>query len=101
MALAHKIAPADNVLGGGVGAGELPGVVAAATDRQGMIYQGAYGRRAAGEASEMTVDTVGWIASMTKPLTATAAMQLVEQGRLDLDRPAADWLEDLRSPREV
>ena len=37
----------------------------------------------------MTVDTVGWIASMTKALTGAAAMQLVEQGKLDLDAPAA------------
>jgi methyl acetate hydrolase len=38
----------------------------------------------------MTADTVVWIASMTKAITATAAMQLVEQGRLHLDRPAQD-----------
>ena len=43
----------------------------------------------------MTTDTVGWIASMTKALTGTAAMQLVEQGRLELDRPAVDWVPEL------
>jgi methyl acetate hydrolase len=47
----------------------------------------------------MTVDTVAWIASMTKALTATAAMQLVEQGRLELDRPARQWVADLGSMR--
>jgi methyl acetate hydrolase len=35
------------------------------------------------------------IASRTKALTGTAAMQLVEQGKLDLDRPAADWVPEL------
>jgi CubicO group peptidase (beta-lactamase class C family) len=43
----------------------------------------------------MTVDTVGWIASMTKSLTAACAMQLVEQGKLDLDGPAARWVPEL------
>ena len=43
----------------------------------------------------MTPDTVVWIASMTKALTATAAMQLVEQGKLDLDSPATRWVPDL------
>ena len=35
----------------------------------------------------MTPDTVFYLASMTKPITATAAMQLVEQGKLELDVP--------------
>ena len=39
----------------------------------------------------MTPDTVCMIASMTKAVTGTAAMQLVEQGVLDLDAPAAKW----------
>ena len=43
----------------------------------------------------MTPDTVGWIASMTKALTGTAAMQLVEQGRLDLDTPASEVVPQL------
>jgi methyl acetate hydrolase len=47
----------------------------------------------------MTTDTVGWIASMTKALTGTAAMQLVEQGRLELDRAAADWVPELAEAR--
>jgi methyl acetate hydrolase len=43
----------------------------------------------------MTPDTVGLIASMTKAITSTAAMQLVEQGRLDLESPASKWLPEL------
>ena len=37
-------------------------------------------------------DTIGWIASLTKPVTATAAMILVEQGKLDLDDPIEKYL---------
>ena len=47
----------------------------------------------------MTLDTVFWIASMTKAVTSTAAMQLVEQGKLRLDEPIADVLPELASPQ--
>ena len=86
---------ADAVLHKAVANGDVPGVVAAATDRDGTIYEGGFGERVLGSGAAMTTDTVGWIASMTKALTGTAAMQLVEQGRLELDRPAADWVPEL------
>ena len=86
---------ADAVLHGAVANGDVPGVVAAATDRDGTIYEGGFGERVIGSGVAMTTDTVAWIASMTKALTGTAAMQLVEQGRLELDRPAADWVPEL------
>jgi methyl acetate hydrolase len=86
---------ADAVLHKAVVNGDVPGVVAAATDRGGTIYEGGFGERVLGSGAAMTTDTVGWIASMTKALTGTAAIQLVEQGRLELDRAAADWLPEL------
>ena len=43
----------------------------------------------------MTIDTVCWIASMTKAITGTAAMQLVEKGELHLDAPASDVVPSL------
>jgi methyl acetate hydrolase len=86
---------ADGVLHGAVANADVPGVVAAATDRNGTIYEGGFGERVIGSGLAMATDTVGWIASMTKALTGTAAMQLVEQGRLELDRPAADWVPEL------
>jgi len=79
----------DAMLQRAVDAGDVPGVVAMATDRNSAIYEGAFGKRVLGQPASMTVDTVVWIASMTKALTATGAMQLVEQGKLDLDAPAA------------
>ena len=45
----------------------------------------------------MTVDSVFWIASMTKAVTTAAAMQMVEQGKLKLDQPASEILPDLAS----
>src|SRR5580700_5282755 len=82
---------ADALLRGAVEKGEVPGVVALATTANGTIYEGGFGVRALGSDAAMTVDTVVWIASMTKTLTATAAMQLVERGKLDLDGAAARW----------
>ncbi|HWV80537.1 MAG TPA: serine hydrolase domain-containing protein [Hyphomicrobiaceae bacterium] len=79
----------DAALSAATEAGDVPGVVAMATDRNSVIYEGAYGKRVLGQSEPMTLDTVVWIASMTKALTSAGAMQLVEQGKLDLDAPAA------------
>ncbi len=89
----------DRVLKSATERGDVPGVVAMATNRDGAIYEGAFGRRALPEGVAMTADTVFWIASMTKAITSTAAMQLVEQGRLALDRPIADILPELAAPQ--
>ena len=80
---------ADEVLEGGVDAGDVPGVIAMATTPGGTIYEGAFGKRALDQDTAMSLDTVVWIASMTKALTGAAAMQQVEQGKLSLDTPAA------------
>src|SRR5579859_7921902 len=88
-------ANADAILRKGVESGDVPGVVAAATDAHGTIYEGAFGVRILGEPEAMTPDTIVWIASMTKALTGTAAMQLVEQGKLSLDRPASEVVPEL------
>lgn len=69
-------------------------VVMAATDRD-VVYEGAFGAREVGKPAPMSPDTVVWIASMTKAITAAAAMQLVERGKLALDRAAADTVPEL------
>ena len=73
----------------------MPGIVAAAVTDKGPLYEGAFGTREIGTNAPMTLDTVVWIASMTKAITATAAMQLVERGKLALDRPATDVVPEL------
>ena len=85
----------DALLSGPVAEGAVPGVVAGATNGEGTLYLGGFGERVLGGGDEMAPDTVGWIASMTKALTGTAAMQLVEQGRLNLDTPASEVIPDL------
>src|SRR6266851_4556374 len=77
----------DQVLRKGIDSGDVPGVVAMAATRDGPVYAGAFGKRALPEGPAMTADSVFWIASMTKAITTTAAMQLVERGKLALDSP--------------
>jgi methyl acetate hydrolase len=79
----------DTGLKASIAATGVPGVVAMAATAQSVIYQGAFGLRDRNAAAnKMSTDTVFRIASMVKLLTSVAAMQLVEQGKLDLDAPA-------------
>src|SRR6478672_11395557 len=73
----------------------VPGVVAMATDRQRNIYEGAAGKRRLDRDADMTTDTVFAIFSTTKAITGTAALQLVEEGKLDLDAPAKNYAPDI------
>lgn len=70
-----------------VAAGDVPGVAAAAATDKGIVFEGAAG--------SLDFDSVIWIASMTKAVTAAAAMQLVERGKLALDAPAAKIVPEL------
>ena len=72
-----------------------PGVVAMVTDRSGNLYEGASGLRREGGTEPMTPDTTFAIFSTTKAITATVALQLVENGRLDLDAPAERYAPDI------
>jgi methyl acetate hydrolase len=82
----------DSVLQAAVDAGAVPNVVAMAADASGPIYEGAAGPRAVGANDPVTPDTLFRIASMTKIITTTAALQLVERGKLDLDAPVDEYL---------
>lgn len=87
---------ADNILADSVArAGGAPGVIAFATDRGGDLYAGAAGVRALGAEQRMTSDSVVLLASCTKAVTGVAVMQCVEEGLLELDRPARDYTPEL------
>jgi len=86
---------ADEALQRATAAGDVPGVVALAADQHGVIYEGAFGKLSLGKPPAMTLDSVFWIASMTKAVTAVGALQLVEQQRLTLDEPLVKHLPEL------
>ena len=73
----------------------VPGVVAMITDRSANIYEGAAGERIFGAGQAMTTDTVFAIFSTTKAITGTAVLQCVEEGKLDLDAPAKNYVPDI------
>jgi CubicO group peptidase (beta-lactamase class C family) len=80
----------DQVLRKAVETKEVPGVMAMAATDKGVIYEGAFGKRELGKDASMTLDSVVWIASMTKAITATAAMQLMERGKIKLEQNAGE-----------
>jgi methyl acetate hydrolase len=79
----------DAALQACVEAGDAPGVVAMAATERSVVYQGSFGLRDIKGEARMSPNTIFRIASMVKLLTSVAAMQLVEQGKLKLDDPAA------------
>ena len=85
----------DTIFRQAVDSKAMPGIVAVAATDKGTVYEGAFGTREIGKNAPMALDTVVWIASMTKAVTTTAAMQLVERGKLSLDRPAAELVPEL------
>jgi CubicO group peptidase (beta-lactamase class C family) len=72
----------DQVLREAVDKEKIPGVVAMVANADGVIYQAASGKRDTAKNAPMTVDSIFRIASMTKPITSVAVMQLVESGRV-------------------
>ena len=88
----HSAALIDKALAAAVNGAKIAGLVAAAADADGVIYCSAFGRQNVTQPQRMTTDSVFRIASMTKAITAAAAMQLVEQGKLSLDQPAKEIL---------
>ncbi len=70
----------------------VPGVVALAGDRERVLYEGAFGRLGADGEEPAQPETIVWAASMTKAIVSVAALQLIEQRALTLDRPVASVL---------
>jgi CubicO group peptidase (beta-lactamase class C family) len=75
--------------------GKIPGAVIAVARRGQLVYFEAIGFRDKAAGVPMTTDTIFNIASMTKPVTAVAALMLLEQGRLMMDDPAKKYLPQL------
>ncbi len=85
----------DEVLRKAVEQRRLPGVVAMVARGDAVVYQGAFGKQCAAKGVSMATDSIFRLASMTKPITSVAVMQLIERGRLKLDEPAATYLPEL------
>jgi CubicO group peptidase (beta-lactamase class C family) len=89
---AAGVAAMDGTLQAAVDKGEIPGVVAAVTNRDQVLYVKAFGKQNAAQGVSMSTDTLFRIASMTKPVTSLGIMMLYEQGKLQLDDPVSAHL---------
>ena len=82
----------DALLGRAVADHAIPGVVAVIADRNGLLYEQAFGVRDTATGAPMVLDTIFRIASMTKLVTALSVLQQVERGVVALDTPVGDVL---------
>ncbi len=80
-----------------VDAGAFSGAVAAIARNGKVAYLRAIGFRDHAKTSPLQSDAIFWIASMTKPVTSVAAMMLVEEGKLDLAAPVAQYLPEFKT----
>lgn len=87
-----RLARIGEVLNHDIEAGRMPGAVVAIARNGKLVYFEAFGYRDKDAGAKMTTDTIFNIASMTKPMTAVAALNLVEQGKLVLDEPISRTL---------
>lgn len=89
-----RLARLHNTLLRHVDGGRLPGLVAVVS-RRGAEHVDAIGTLAFDRTAPMQRDTLFRLASVTKPITAVAAMILVEECKLRLDDPVNEFLPEL------
>lgn len=84
-----------------VSGGEISGVVTLVATGERVVHLEAVGRADVAQNTAMRHDTIFWIASMTKPITASAVLMLQDEGRLSVDDPVGKYipeLADLKTP---
>jgi len=96
--LQGRIRPLRDLMAGEVAQHHFPGAVWLVA-QGGDVAVDAVGVTAIDGSAPMRRDTIFRIASMTKAVTATAVMMLVEEGTLSLDAPAERWLPELANRR--
>jgi len=82
-------------------AGEISGAVTLVSDREKILHLGATGLADLEENRPMKADDIFWIASMTKPITATAVMMLEEKSLLSLDDPVSKFIPEFEGLKDV
>jgi CubicO group peptidase (beta-lactamase class C family) len=91
----HAATTLDTTLEATVKRRGIPACAAMVAGPDRVLYQGAFGFRDSQSRAPITTQSIFRIASMTKPVTAVAAMQLVERGKLKLDDPVSKHLPEL------
>src|SRR5687768_2444250 len=86
---APKIPAVTSALQSAIDAGEIPGAVTAVVTRDKLIDLQAVGYADVESKRPMTPDTIFWVKSMTKPVTAVAVLMLQDEGKLDVEDKVA------------
>jgi len=76
-----RLARIGNVLNRDIADGRIPGAVVGIVRKDKLVALDAYGYRDPRAGHPMTIDCIFNIASMTKPMTAVAALMLYEEGK--------------------
>ena len=100
-AAAPKLEKVDAALGEMVDEKEIAGAVTAVVSKEKVLHLGTTGFANVESKQPMAEDTVFWIASMTKPVTAVAVMMLFDEGKLkpgDLVSKYIPEFADLKTP---
>jgi CubicO group peptidase (beta-lactamase class C family) len=84
----------DDILRTGLQRRKIPAVAAMVATAENITYQGAFGKRDASSNIGVTPDSIFAIASMTKAITSSAALQLVEQDKVRLDEPVSKHISE-------
>ena len=74
---------------------EIAGAVTLVATREGVAALDASGLADRAAGTPMRTDSLFWIASMTKPFTATAILMLQEEGKLSVDDPVGKYIPEL------
>ncbi|MEU6576550.1 serine hydrolase domain-containing protein [Streptomyces sp. NPDC046805] len=95
----EALARLDRHFAGHVDAGRLPGYLVAVARGGRVAHLTTHGHRDVAAGLPVEADTLWRIYSMTKPVTAVAALILMEEGRLSLDDPVDRYLPAFANPR--
>lgn len=82
-----------------IAAHHAAGVVTLVLQDGKIIHHGVAGFADREKKIPMSTDTMFWMASMTKSVSATTVMTLVDEGKLSLDAPASTWLPELKKAK--
>ncbi len=75
---------------------EIAGATVLVATRDGVVYLDAIGKADIAHDKPMKLDTIFWIASMTKPITAAAVLMLQDEGKLSVDDPVEKYIPEFK-----
>ncbi|AEE54307.1 serine hydrolase domain-containing protein [Haliscomenobacter hydrossis] len=91
----------DKVLQDIIARDQLPGMVAMVVRNGQIVYHKAFGTADVQTGRAFKTDDIFRIASMSKAITATAAMLLYEEGKFSLDDPISKWIPEFKNPQVI